>query len=76
MTEAAFAIAWTAASRSALTRLPEKVASAIKRGASAVGEGARTVASVHRHLVIATWRMADRTIRSEGEAKNGIRALP
>lgn len=29
MTEAAFAIAWTAASRSALTRLPEKVASAV-----------------------------------------------
>jgi len=51
-------------------------AGSIKRGASAVGEGARTVASVHRHLVIATWRMADRTIRSEGEAKNGIRALP
>jgi mRNA-degrading endonuclease RelE of RelBE toxin-antitoxin system len=29
VTEAAFAIAWTAASRRALTRLPEKVASAV-----------------------------------------------
>lgn len=29
MTQAAFAIAWTAASRRALTRLPEKVASAV-----------------------------------------------
>ena len=29
MTETAFAIAWTAAARRALTRLPEKVASAV-----------------------------------------------
>jgi mRNA interferase RelE/StbE len=29
VTQAAFAIAWTAASRCALTRLPEKVASAV-----------------------------------------------